>query len=124
MYLVFDIIFLNSPVVPDAFLIHEKKLQYCHEQFFQTVSSCVPHLSKISSTPLVTDEEIGIINAVANTLPNIPRLCCWNHLIKDVRRWLRAHDAPSADISVYICGLRNLLHKPSEEECTLQKWNC
>ena len=115
-----NILFKENPVIPAAFLIHEKKLQYGHEQFLQTVLTLIPNLSRCTLVPLVTDEEAGVINAIEKVLPNIPRLRCWNHLIRDVKRWLSAHGASSAEITVYIDNIRSLLHQPSEDNYKFQ----
>ena len=49
-------------------------------------------------------------------LPAVTRLRCWNHIIRDVTRWLRAHGAPSEDVLEYTIDLRSLFHQQSCEE--------
>ena len=79
--------------------------------------------------PIVLDEEKGIINAVTTSLPSVTRLRCWNHLLRDVTRWLRSHGAKSDDVSVYLSDLRELFHQPTEAEYResfknmTQKWS-
>lgn len=110
------VLFKENPVIPAFFMLHDRKLQYCHEQFFKSISEKVPNLRKNSTKPIVTDEEVGIINALRVVLPNTPRLRCWNHLIRASKRWLSSHGALSLDIAVYLSDLRSLLHSASEEE--------
>ena len=108
-------LFKESPIIPATFLIHERKFQYCHEQLFQETLKCVPGLNQ-TKHPLVSDEEKGILNAVTKKLPALTRLRCWNHIIYDVTRWLRAHGAPSQDVLEYTSDLRNLFHQQSLKE--------
>ena len=79
--------------MPALFLLHERKFQQCHQQLFKEAIKHVPALKTVKH-PIVTDEEKGIVNAVEDCLPNIVRVRCWNHIIRDVTRWLRAHGAP------------------------------
>ena len=64
----------------------------------------------------MTDEERGIVNAVAKHLMSSPNLRCWNYIFRDAMRWLRAHGAPSLDVSVYMSDLRDLFHLSTREE--------
>ena len=108
-------LFIECPVVPAAFLIHERKFRECHEKFFLECIKHTPTLRK-ATKPIVTDDEKGIVESIKKVLPNLNWLRCWNHIFQDVRRWLRSHGAPSQDIEVYIAHLRKLFHKPSESE--------
>ena len=108
-------LFSEWPVMPAAFLIHERKFRECHEKFLVECVKHVPTLQK-ESKPIVTDDEKGIVESIKTVLPNLKWLRCWNHLFQDVRRWLRNHGAPSQDIEVYIANLRKLFHKSSESE--------
>lgn len=56
-------LFIESPVIPAAFLVHERKFQQCHEQLFEEIFKHVRTL-KQTKHPLVTDEEKGIVNAI------------------------------------------------------------
>ena len=73
---------------------------------------------KTTIHPIVTDEERGIINAIAKTLPNVPQLRCWNHTFHSIKSWLRVHGAPSADVSVYLSDVRMLFHVSTREDYT------
>ena len=108
-------LFVECPVVPAAFLIHERKFHEYHETFFKQCTLLVPTLQK-TRKPIVTDDEKGIVASIQKVLPNLKWLRCWNHLLRDVRRWLQKRDAPSEDVDVYISGLRKLFHKPSLSE--------
>ena len=65
---------------------------------------------------IVTDEEKGIINAIAKALPNVPQLRCWNQTFRSIKSWLRVHEAPSADVSVYLGNVRMLFHASTRED--------
>ena len=70
-------------------------------------------------TSMITDEEVvAIVNAVAQVIPQVPQLRCWNHTFRAVMVWLRKHGAPCQDISVYLSDISDLFHLPTEEEYT------
>ena len=57
---------------------------------------------------------------------NFPQLRCWNHIVRDVTRWLRSHGVPSHDVSIYLSNIRVLFYLPTEEEykSTLAEMKC
>ena len=112
-------LFEEAPVIPVAFLLHERKLQECHEEFFSICCKLVPSLTK-TAKPIVTDEEQAYVNTIRNHLPTAPHLRCWNHLFRDAMRWLRSHGAPAQDVSVYLSDVRALFHLPTKEGYTLK----
>ena len=121
-------IFKEAPVMPAAFLIHERKFQSSHEELL-TICTKFARSLKTTTHPVVTDEEKVIVNAINNNLPCAPHLQCWNHLLRDVQRWLRGHGATGDDVSVYLSDLRDLFHQPTEVEYRnvltklTQKWS-
>ena len=109
-------LFKECPVIPAAFLIHERKFKECHEKFFMECAKHVPTLQKVVK-PIVTDDEKGIVESIKKVFPNLKWLRCWNHIFQDVRRWLRSNtDAPADNIDVYIANLRRLFHRPLQEQ--------
>ena len=74
------------------FLLHEQKFQDHHNEIFRICKNLLPSLKR-TKHPFVTDEERSIVNSISNVFPNIPQLGCWNHIFRDIRRWLRAHGA-------------------------------
>ena len=49
-------LFEGEPIFPLSFLIHERRLEQCHEDNFRTVARQIPRL-KNKSIPIVTDRE-------------------------------------------------------------------
>ena len=121
-------LFKEAPVMPAAFLLHERKFQPHHEEFIGTCTKLVRSLTK-STHPIITDEERGIVNAITSNLPTATRLRCWNHVFQDVTRWLRSHGAKSEEVSIYLTDVRDLFHQSSEVEYkemlekVTQKWS-
>ena len=113
----FDTLFKEAPVIPAAFLIHERKFEAHHTELFEVCTKLVKSL-KTTIHPIVTDEERGIINAIAKALPNVSQLHCWNHTFRSIKSWLRVHGAPSADVSVYLSDVRMLFHVSTREYYT------
>ena len=106
--------FKGNPCIPGVFLLHERKFTSTHQNFFRTLKAMVPSLNR-SQSPIVTDQEKAIINAIAAEVPQMPHVYCWNHVLQDMCRWLREHGAPSEDVTVYMEHVRQLLHQPSKE---------
>ena len=121
-------LFKEAPVIPVAFLIHERKLQACHDELFGICCKLVPTLKK-TKKPIVTDEEQAYINTIGQYLPAAAHLRCWNHVLRDAKRWLQSHGAPVQDVSVYLTDMRRLFHLPTEKEYSenldemAQKWS-
>ena len=54
--------FKENPVIPIAFMLHERKFQSCHSDFVNILKSKIPNLNSTNVT-IVTDREKGIIGA-------------------------------------------------------------
>ena len=110
------VLFESNPVVPAAFLLHERKFKYVHMELMLQLKEEISSLSTISSpVPIVVDDEAALNAAVDETLPGIHRVRCWNHIINAMKLWLRRHGSVSDEIPVYVSNLRDLFHQPSEE---------
>ena len=110
------VLFESQPVIPAAFLIHERKLQSGHKELMLHLKEEIPSLSTIKApVPMVVDDEMAICNAVDESLSGVARVRCWNHTINAVKLWLQRHGANSSEIPVYVSYLRELFHQPSEE---------
>ena len=118
------VLFDSSPVVPAAFLLHERKFECTHEDFMTLVKKELPALNNLKSPiPIVTDDEQGVCNAIDKTLTGVIRVKCWNHIINSAKIWLRRHGAKSVEIPVYISNLRELFHQSTYQEY-LNKLEC
>ena len=108
-------VFNESPVIPVAFLIHDRKFQKVHERFFEQLLEQIPNLGK-ASVKIVTDREVGITNALKKVFPNAHVLHCWNHILRDRKCWLRKHGASPDDILVYKQDILTILKSESEDD--------
>ena len=107
-------LFEKDPVIPAAFLLHERKHMSCHQEFFDVCCKLIPAL-KTTHKPIVTDEEQAYVKVISKSMPAAPHLRCWNHVVKATERWLRRHGATSDDVDVYRSDLKELLHLPTKE---------
>ena len=110
-------IFQEDPVIPAAFLLHERKHALYHIEFFDVCCKLIPAL-KTTQKPIVTDEEQAYVKAISKCMPDAPHLRCWNHVIQAAERWLREHCAKGDDVAVYRSDIKELLHLSSKEEYT------
>jgi len=116
------VLFQSSPVIPAAFLIHDRKYQSAHE-IMSLMKAQLPSLQKLQSPiPIVVDSETALGNAIESNLPGVKVVKCWNHVINAAKRWLREHlkgtspESPkSLEIAVYVTHLKDLFHQPDEE---------
>ena len=117
--LIHHVIFHGPPVIPVAFLLHERKLESSHDEFMKFIASEFPTLRQRDHPvkfPLVTDEEKAICSAIDVNLPGVIRLRCWNHTISAVKLWLKHHKAESPEIPVYVGNFPLLFHSSSLKE--------
>jgi len=76
------VLFGSSPVVPAAFLLHERKFECMHDTFMAFIRKELPSLSNVKSPiPIVTDDKKGICNAIDKHLTGVVHVSCWNHII-------------------------------------------
>ena len=109
------ILFEGSPVIPLAFLIHDRKYQDCHERLFARLAKKIPNLKK-KKIPIILDRETALKNAVKAQLPNLLIAMCWNHLRTDVKHWVNKHGGRSDDLVVYTKHLEDLLKSETKDE--------
>ena len=70
-----NVLFEQNPTIPTAFVVHERKFQFVHEEFMKFVSQQLPALSKvIVSVPIVVDNKAGLCYAIDNCLPDVSRV--------------------------------------------------
>ena len=108
------VLFKDGKTIPAAFLVHDRKNQESHDDFFRLLSKFVPNLNK-GNPVIVTDRELSFTKAIQNNFPNMNILYCWNHLKKDVTRWLTDHGATQDDKTVYSTDVVRLLQTESLE---------
>ena len=122
------LMFKEKPVIPIAFMIHERKFQKCHEQYLDVILSKIPKLNS-KHVCIVTDREVGIINAFKKVLPNTQVLLCWNHIFRDLKFWLSKHNGTADDKKAYDINVRTLINCETKEqfhekfEQVKQKWS-
>lgn len=108
------ILFKETPLIPLAFVIHDRKFGSVHETLFNFLKTAVPKIMK-KKIPIVIDREPGLKKAIRTILPDCPILTCWNHLRGDFKYWLTQNKVPSDNISLYLHQLKQMLHRESEE---------
>lgn len=79
--------FSGNPLVPVAFLIHERKYKRDHEYFLKMVADMCPAL-KTSQFTIVTDREF---RNLASIFPQAFHAHCWIHLRRNVKFFLKKH---------------------------------
>lgn len=103
-----------SPVIPVAFLIHQKKLKVNHQQFFQNVTRQLDAKTRgeFSATPkvLVSDQEFK-----TGDWGPTPVVHCWRHIIGDVTHYMKIKGKTVEDQKRAGRDCKNLLSSRSEQ---------
>ena len=106
--------FESSPVLPLAYMLHERKLEVTHDRFFRHMKTLCPELTTSTRVVIITDNEEAISNAIHENFPSLKHFLCWNHILQDCKRWLRAHGiSTSAEMSFYTDCVRSLFEATS-----------
>ena len=106
--------FAENPIIPLFVMIHDQKVEVVHANFFKIAASKL-QASK-SDIILITDREAAIEKAAEKECPTWKRYNCWNHLLNDIKFWLRRHGGKNDDILVYRSNILSLLKCASLEK--------
>lgn len=98
-------VFVNAPIMPLVMLLHERRTTASHELLFRWMKK----LTGVQDAVFVVDREPAITNAIQNTLPHHTIIYCWNHIIGDVRTWVKGNGGNSADEQFYAASVREIL---------------
>ena len=109
-------VFNSAPVIPALFLIHDCKTSITHQEFFSTACHLLSNLST-THVPLVTDQEQAIVKAITSCLPHVTHLLGWNHLLQDIKRYVKTN---SCEIPTVRDDVRSLMLCTSEESYSSQ----
>ena len=108
-------VFDSEPVVPVAFLIHDRKFPAVHEIFVNVLKSKVPNLCR-KKFVVVMDRERALKTPFQKVFPDCQIVHCWNHIKRDVKFWLQKHGGSSDDIAVYQRDIVSIMRSGSVEE--------
>ena len=114
--------FVEEPTIPLAFFMHEKKSEASHNQFFTAISELIPVLKNKEKAFFATDHEDAFRNAIKKNFPESIVLRCWNHLMGNIRQWIRNHNGRQLDTKVYCADCRELFRCESKD-VYLQLWS-
>ena len=109
--------FAEHPILPTAFVLHERKFGSVHEALFSYIC---PKLKSLHRVVVVTDGEVGIEKAITTCCPSWSTVGCWNHIIRDVEFWVKKHSGGSAEGMVYKSHVRELLMCATQAEYDLK----
>ncbi|XP_047124770.1 uncharacterized protein LOC124807179 [Hydra vulgaris] len=103
-----------SPIIPLAFMIHERKTLMPHSIFWQHMKLVCPELA-LKNVFIVTDQERAITEAIKESFPSVSHFLCWNHVLQDSKRWLQLHGVKTKDeLAYYTECIQSLLRSDSE----------
>ena len=123
--------FTSPPVIPLAYMIHERKLSSTHDTFWYLLKRKCPELCRPDcNVVIITDQEESITQSIQKHFPDIPHFLCTNHIMQDCKHWLRSHGATTAlETTYYIDCIQTMLLCETEIEykdmviANLQTWS-
>jgi hypothetical protein len=74
--------FVSAPVVPLAYLLHERKHAATHDEFFRHMAAVCPEIETADNVIFVTDNEKAIRSAIGKNFPSRKIFLCWNHILQ------------------------------------------
>jgi len=74
--------FDEQPVIPLAYLIHERKLTSTHTQFFAHMKTVCPEIGTAKNVVIITDQELSIRQGIRAAYPDVRLFLCWNHVLQ------------------------------------------
>lgn len=99
--------FNPSPVIPLFFLIHSKRTERIHTNFFKHINENFPF---INGQIIITDRESAITNSIKKVLQKTRLFYCWNHIQQDVKNWvIKQKNMDISDVKVYVNHVWDLL---------------
>jgi hypothetical protein len=114
----------GRPIVPCAFLVHQRKFSVDHMAFLEMVTKLCPNLKTCEFT-FISDREFT--DFPTTIFPKARHYYCWNHLKADVRFWTTKADHRSADYQrkgdtgTYCRDVSDLLQCDSEKVRSLHQ---
>lgn len=108
------VLFKNTPWIPLAFLVHDKKFRSLRVFVGQNSSS--ERKKKEKRIPFITDREPALMNAFERVFPNLQVLNCWNHLKRDFKEELRKLGADPSEIEIYLYYWRQMTKCENEDK--------
>ena len=107
---------VGEPCFPLVFLIHRRKIKEVHMNFFFRVSNRIHLMQDVTNIVIITDREEAITSSIKKVMPNVKLLYCWNHIRKDIKRWLYTKNYNQNDIFKYSRCVINLLNASDNDE--------
>lgn len=106
------ICFEGDPIFPISFYVHERKLVDGHCRNLRLLQSRLPNMKhrKSNKLPWIVDREPGLVQSAKEVFAEtINLLFCWNHIIADLKHFLKQRSVSKAEISFYSKSLRKIL---------------
>ena len=109
--------FKSNPVIPVAFLLHDRKFYSVHHMFLQVLVDIIPRLMVNNcGVVIIVDREKSLTKSIRDVLPNARIAHCCNHLQSDVESWLYKQQAEAGDRIVYKRNVHQLMHCADMDE--------
>lgn len=107
----------GDPIFPVAFMLHDRKLESVHEEFWNTMKKYLDLDVLCENVPICTDRESSITNAIRKIIPGVNLIFCNNHLKRDVKTWIQsASGKTSTDTHLLGGQIAILLQSDSQAE--------
>ena len=100
----------GNPLFGVAYMIHERKFKEIHNEMLRTLKDVLKLEALELHTPIVADREAGIRWGIMREFPNCNFIVCTNHLIRDMKKWVKDHGAKTDDKKCILIILSHCWH--------------
>ena len=112
-----DTEFEENPTVTLGYLVHDRKLEETHDDYFRLLHKHLPELRTTTNAYFSADGEKAIVLAIQKWFPNIPVFRCWNHVITDCKFKLKKLNITSEEtVRKYVQSIFALLKHQTKED--------
>lgn len=105
---------VGDPIFPIVFMIYGKKHEGVHNFFWNNFVNKKLKITK--HICIVTDRKKSIVNAIRSSGYLSNHLFCYNHIVSDVKIWLRKTNANLKDSILYRSIIEQLLNSETRED--------
>jgi len=105
-------IFESEPILPVAFMIHERKNPDDHRRLFELIHEKCPEVASTECI-FITDREFGDIKSV---LPSALQFFSWHYFEDDIANWVETNGGTNEEANNFISDVFNLMKLKSVEQ--------
>ena len=106
----------KSPIFPVAYMMHNVKKSAVHRTFWVKMDEALKLGKYVDKIVFTMDRETSFAKELRRQIPGASIVFCHNHILTDVKVWIKKHGGKSDDIKALTAQVKILLDCTSEIE--------